>query len=63
MKRTLSLRRETLSDLTAAELGSVAGGANHTIPSPECVTEILRQDLTREVTQYLPVVSLTDKCV
>lgn len=42
MKRTLTLRRETLADLTAEQLGSVAGGIGaitaqgRTCPVIEC---------------------------
>ncbi len=59
MKRTLTLKRETLTTLTADELGSVAGAADHTIPNPECVTAILREDIT----QYLDLPQVTPKCV
>jgi hypothetical protein len=44
MKRTLRLRRETLSDLTPADLTSVVGGAataqGFTCPAVRCVTEL-----------------------
>ncbi len=38
MKRTLSLRREQLTELSTAELGSVAGGAPATTPIKYCLT-------------------------
>jgi hypothetical protein len=39
MKRSLTLRSESLSDLTVDELASVAGGADHTTPLVACVSE------------------------
>ncbi|HEU0132345.1 MAG TPA: class I lanthipeptide [Mycobacteriales bacterium] len=39
MKRTLSLRKETLAELTAGELASVAGGV--TTVGPKCLPETL----------------------
>lgn len=41
MKRTLSLKGETLSDLTAEELTGVAGGVLPTIPVDACLAELL----------------------
>lgn len=40
MKRTLSLRRETLAALDAAELGAVAGGAAPTQPVLQCLANL-----------------------
>lgn len=39
MKRALTLRSETLADLTAAELGGVVGAALPTTPVKVCVDE------------------------
>ncbi|HEX8003092.1 MAG TPA: hypothetical protein VF519_10405 [Mycobacteriales bacterium] len=48
MKRSLSLRREALSELTFAELGAVHGGAQTvngpTCPLVACVTGLLSND-------------------
>lgn len=41
MKRTLSLKREALSELTPAELRSVAGGAPPTFPVRECLLDTM----------------------
>jgi hypothetical protein len=40
MPRRLNLRREALTDLTTDELAEVAGAAAHTVPDPECLTEM-----------------------
>ncbi len=39
MKRTLSLKREHLTELTAGELRSVAGGAPPTVPVRDCLLD------------------------
>ena len=39
-KRTLSLKRETLSELTGAELQGVAGGAPPTLNVRECLDTV-----------------------
>lgn len=50
MKRSLSLRRELLSELTADDLGHIAGGADAqtqrglTCPLAGCVTGVLSND-------------------
>ena len=36
-RRTLTLKRETLTELSAADLGSVVGGAPPTLNVRECV--------------------------
>lgn len=41
MKRTLSLTRESLTELSDAQLASVAGGAPHTWYVGECLAEIV----------------------
>lgn len=72
MKRTLSLRRESLAALTPEELGSVAAGAAHTLPDPECVTALpsIRShcelpDLTAlpSIRSACELPDLTQKCV
>lgn len=41
MKRTLTLKSESLSELSAAELGSVVGGhALPTTPAKECLADL-----------------------
>lgn len=42
-KRTLSLRRETLTELTTPELSSVAGGAPATTPLKYCLTNLSQE--------------------
>ena len=37
--RTLALRSESLTELTSDELAGVAGGADHTTPLLQCVSE------------------------
>ncbi len=39
MRRTLRLRRETLTELTPGELRSVAGGAPPTTPIRDCLLD------------------------
>jgi hypothetical protein len=38
-RRSLALRSESLSELTAGELAGVAGGADHTTPLVACVSQ------------------------
>ena len=39
MKRSLSLRSDSLGELTTDELAAVAGAADHTTPLVQCVSE------------------------
>lgn len=50
MKRTLTLKSETLTELTADELTGVAGGVLPTIPVDACLDGLLH---TKRPTQCL----------
>lgn len=45
MKRSLSLRREALCELSTDELAAVAGGREHTLPQVECVTDVVERTI------------------
>ena len=67
MNRTLTLRRETLSDLTPAELGGVVGG-NYTSPNGiscgvrDCVDTYYPDRLTHVSDQLVDAVSRMVAC-
>ncbi|HEV2890064.1 MAG TPA: hypothetical protein VGX28_06775 [Frankiaceae bacterium] len=54
--RRLTLKRETLADLSTADLANVAGAA-HTVPDPQCVTEVVRN-----ATSFLVSCSVVELC-
>ncbi|HWL35637.1 MAG TPA: hypothetical protein VNQ77_05535 [Frankiaceae bacterium] len=57
MRRSLSLKRETLAELTATELVGVAGGAQlsgPTCPALECVSNAHLCDITFQPRCFAP---------
>lgn len=57
MKRTLSLRRETLAELTATDLTAVVGGAQlsgPTCPVVDCVSNANLCDITFQPRCFAP---------
>ena len=67
MKRTLSLRREALAELTPAELGGVVGG-NYTSPNGlscgvrDCVDGLTPGHVTTDVTEVTTLPSQLLTC-
>lgn len=55
--RRLTLRREALTTLTADELANVAGAADHTLPTPECVTAL------PSIRSHCELPDVTEKCL
>ncbi len=53
----LTLRREALATLTGEELATVAGAAEHTLPSPDCVTAL------PSIRSYCELPDVTAKCL
>lgn len=64
MKRTLSLKRETLAALTDGELGAVAGGAAPTQPVLYCLENlgIRTSDCTQASDAHTCIDCLTRYC-
>ena len=66
MKRTLSLKRETLTDLTTAELADIAGANGITGPQPTPPQPVVTYTCTRTnvvcVPTYLTQGSSCDYC-
>lgn len=55
MRRKLTLHKETLTEITSADLASVAGGATALCPTPQCVTDYIDRLISAAV---YPCVSL-----
>ncbi|HVF03357.1 MAG TPA: hypothetical protein VNA20_00815 [Frankiaceae bacterium] len=51
-KRTLSLKREALTELTAADLAVVAGGAPPTLKVAQCVGDLTFDGCEHPTLQY-----------